>query len=297
MLYEEDYIMKHTLITVAVVAAVVGGGVVYSGSQPNSWFQNQAATKKVAHISGQTSVAKTAYTSKDNATTAYNKVKNAVVTVQNLQNSAAQQSDGFAGLFRQTQQDKGQSSTEIETASEGSGVIYKVANGNAYIITNNHVVAKSDALQVITSDGDKIKATVVGTDVEKDIALIKVKTTVIKSAAAFGNISGLQSGQQVLAIGSPLGSDYATSVTSGIISAPRRELSSEQTGASAAKVIQTDAAINPGNSGGPLINLAGEVIGINSSKIASSTDGVNVEGMSFAIPADVVQDFIAKTEK
>jgi len=289
--------MKHSLITVAVVAAVVGGGVVYSGTQTNSWFQQQTATKKVAHISGQASVAQTAYTSNDNATTAYNKVKNAVVSVQNLQNNSAQQSDGFAGLFGQTQQEGGQSSSKIETASEGSGVVYKITNGTAYIITNNHVVANSDALQVITAGGAKIKATVVGTDVEKDIALIKVQTTVIKSAASFGKIDGLQSGQQVLAIGSPLGSDYATSVTSGIISAPRRELSSQQTGFGTAQVIQTDAAINPGNSGGPLINLAGEVIGINSSKIASSNDGVSVEGMGFAIPADIVQSFIAKTEK
>ncbi|MEX0381352.1 S1C family serine protease [Leuconostoc sp. MS02] len=288
--------MKHALITVAIVSAIVGGGVVYSGTQPNSWFQQQPATKKIAHISGQTSISKTAYTSNDSATTAYNKVKNAVVTVQNLQNNSSQQSDGFSALFGQSPQE-GQQSSETETASEGSGVVYKIADGNAYIVTNNHVVANSDALQVITAGGDKIKATVVSKNVEKDIALIKVQTNVIKSAASFGKINTLQSGQQVLAIGSPLGSDYATSLTSGIISAPRRDLSSQQTGIGAAKVIQTDAAINPGNSGGPLINLAGEVIGINSSKIASSDDGVNVEGIGFAIPADIVQSFIAETEK
>ncbi|GMA70151.1 hypothetical protein GCM10025879_13970 [Leuconostoc litchii] len=136
-----------------------------------------------------------------------------------------------------------------------------------------------------------------GTDSDKDLALLKAKTTDIKVVASFGDVKNLQSGQQVLAIGSPLGSDYATSLTSGIVSAPRRALSAEETGSKAATAIQTDAAINPGNSGGPLINLKGQVIGINSSKIASSTDGTSVEGMGFAIPADIVQTFIKNTEK
>ena len=100
-----------------------------------------------------------------------------------------------------------------------------------------------------------------------------------------------------MAIGSPLGSDYATSMTSGIVSAARRTLTAEETGAATATAIQTDAAINPGNSGGPLVNLSGQVVGINSSKIAASTDGTSVEGMGFAIPADIVQAFIDKTEK
>ncbi|ETI98363.1 MAG: hypothetical protein Q611_LSC00360G0002, partial [Leuconostoc sp. DORA_2] len=93
------------------------------------------------------------------------------------------------------------------------------------------------------------------------------------------------------------GSQYATSVTSGIISAPRRDLTSQQTGGNTEQVIQTDTAINPGNSGGPLVDLNGQVIGINSSKVAASDNGTNVEGMGFAIPADVVQSFIKNTEK
>lgn len=127
--------------------------------------------------------------------------------------------------------------------------------------------------------------------------MLKAKATDIKVSASFGNSKSLLAGQQVLAIGSPLGSDYATSLTSGIVSAPRRELTAEETGSTATTAIQTDTAINPGNSGGPLINLKGQVIGITSSKIVSSTDGTSVEGMGFAIPADIVQSFIAKTEK
>lgn len=283
---------KHSLIIVAIVSALVASFVVYSGLQPDSWFQQRTNTTKTSNSAGTTTIAKTAYTSSDTATTAYNKVKNAVVTVQNLQKTSS--SSSWSSYFQQNQQD---SSSELETASEGSGVVYKISGGYAYIITNNHVVADSDELQLITASGKKIQATIVGTDSSKDLALLKAKTTDIKTAASFGNAKKLQSGQQVLAIGSPLGSDYATSLTSGIVSAPRRTLSAEETGSSATTAIQTDAAINPGNSGGPLINLKGQVVGINSSKIASSTDGTSVEGMGFAIPADIVQTFIKNTEK
>lgn len=283
---------KHSLIIVAIVSALVASFVVYSGLQPDSWFQQRTNTTKTSNSAGTTTIAKTAYTSSDTATTAYNKVKNAVVTVQNLQKTSS--SSSWSSYFQQNQQD---SSSELETASEGSGVVYKISGGYAYIITNDHVVADSDELQLITASGKKIQATIVGTDSSKDLALLKAKTTDIKTSASFGNAKKLQSGQQVLAIGSPLGSDYATSLTSGIVSAPRRTLSAEETGSSATTAIQTDAAINPGNSGGPLINLQGQVVGINSSKIASSTDGTSVEGMGFAIPADIVQTFIKNTEK
>lgn len=283
---------KHSLIIVAIVSALVASFVVYSGLQPDSWFQQRTNTTKTSNSAGTTTIAKTAYTSSDTATTAYNKVKNAVVTVQNLQKTSS--SSSWSSYFQQNQQD---SSSELETASEGSGVVYKISGGYAYIITNNHVVADSDELQLITASGKKIQATIVGTDSSKDLALLKAKTTDIKTSASFGNAKKLQSGQQVLAIGSPLGSDYATSLTSGIVSAPRRTLSAEETGSSATTAIQTDAAINPGNSGGSLINLKGQVVGINSSKIASSTDGTSVEGMGFAIPADIVQTFIKNTEK
>ncbi|GEA95083.1 hypothetical protein WVI01_10060 [Weissella viridescens] len=110
----------------------------------------------------------------------------------------------------------------------------------------------------------------------------------------------MEPGQTALAIGSPLGSEYATSVTEGIISAPKREISAEnEDGKSLGKatVIQTDAAINPGNSGGPLINLAGQVVGINSMKLSGSGDGTSVEGMGFAIPANTVTKVISELEQ
>ncbi len=288
--------MKHSLIVVAAVSAIVGGGVVYSGTQPNAWFQREPAIEKKANVTGQATIAKTSYKSQDTATTAYNKVKDAVVTVQNMKRETAQPTDGFAALFGQKPKQNNPNGA-VQTASEGSGVVYKIDNGYVYMITNNHVVANSDALQIITASGEKIKATIVGTDQQKDLALIKAKTDAIKTVAPFGDTKNIQSGQPVLAIGSPLGSQYATSVTSGIISAPRRDLTSQQTGGNTEQVIQTDTAINPGNSGGPLVDLNGQVIGINSSKVAASDNGTNVEGMGFAIPADVVQSFIKNTEK
>ncbi|KGB49978.1 serine protease [Leuconostoc mesenteroides P45] len=283
---------KHSLIIVAIVSALVASFVVYSGLQPDSWFQQRTNATKTSNSVGTTTVSKTAYTSSDTATKAYTQVKNAVVTVQNLQKISS--GTNWSSYFQPNQQD---SSAELETASEGSGVVYKISGGYAYIITNNHVVADSDELQLITASGKKIQATIVGTDSSKDLALLKAKTADIKTAASFGDGQKLQSGQPVLAIGSPLGSDYAMSLTSGIVSAPRRTLTAEETGSSETTAIQTDAAINPGNSGGPLISLKGQVVGINSSKIASSTDGTSVEGMGFAIPSDIVQTFIKNTEK
>ena len=162
------------------------------------------------------------------------------------------------------------------------------------------MVSGSNALQVLLSDGTKLTATLVGTDEQTDLAVLKINASKVSEVADFANSSKIEPGQSVLAIGSPLGSEYATSVTEGIISATKREVdATNENGDSLGKatVIQTDAAINPGNSGGPLVNLAGQVVGINSMKLASSTDGTSVEGMGFAIPANTVVNIINELEK
>ena len=167
-------------------------------------------------------------------------------------------------------------------------------------MTNNHVVAGSNALQVLLSDGTKLTATLVGTDEQTDLAVLKIDSAKVSEVADFADSSKIEPGQAVLAIGSPLGSEYATSVTEGIISATKREVdATDESGNSLGKatVIQTDAAINPGNSGGPLVNLAGQVVGINSMKLASSSDGTSVEGMGFSIPSDTVVSIINELEK
>lgn len=284
---------------VGVVAGLLGGGVAYAGlSQANS--NNSSAP--------QTAVVQPAKTSKSNkntsqATAAFDNVKNAVVSVENLQRqgSSSNTNDIF-GLFDRGNSNSNSSSksSDLETYSEGSGVIYMKSDGKGYIVTNNHVVEGSDALQVILSDGKKVTAKKVGSDATTDLAVLTIDGKYVTQTAQFGSSKNLQPGEEVIAVGSPLGSKYATSVTQGIISANNRTVDmtdSDGNATSQATVIQTDAAINPGNSGGPLVNMAGQVIGINSMKLAQSTDGTAVEGMGFAIPSDEVVSIINELVK
>lgn len=164
------------------------------------------------------------------------------------------------------------------------------------MVTNNHVVSGSSAVQVILSSGKTVDAQIVGTDEATDLAVLKINAADVTTVAKFGNSNDIKAGQDVLAIGSPMGSEYANTVTKGIISATKRTIKASDSSV-ATNVIQTDAAINSGNSGGPLINMAGQVIGINSMKLASSTDGTSVEGMGFSIPSNEVVQVINQLVK
>ncbi|MGE7602771.1 S1C family serine protease [Peribacillus sp. NPDC097675] len=190
-----------------------------------------------------------------------------------------------------------QQSTENETVESGtgSGVIYKKANGKAYIITNNHVIEGAKQVEISLYDGKKVTAEVVGADALTDLAVLTIKDSVALEAVDFGDSASIRPGEEVLAIGNPLGLDFSRSVTQGIVSATGRAISVDTSdGEWELDVIQTDAAINPGNSGGALINTAGEVIGINSLKISES----GVEGLGFAIPSNevlpIVKELIEK---
>lgn len=171
----------------------------------------------------------------------------------------------------------------------GSGVIFKVDGQYAYILTNNHVIDGAESLVVEIEKSEYVNATVVGKDKSTDIAIIKVAVKDMKPAtqksikpAVFGNSDNLKVGETAIAIGNPLG--YNNTVTVGVISAVDRELKGQNT----LKLIQTDAAINPGNSGGALVNGNGEVVGINSIKIANE----EVEGIGFAIPINSIKPLI-----
>ncbi|MGG0286185.1 trypsin-like peptidase domain-containing protein [Peribacillus butanolivorans] len=180
-----------------------------------------------------------------------------------------------------------QQSTESETVESGtgSGVIYKKDNGKAYIITNNHVIEGAKELEISLYDGQKATATVVGADALTDLAVLTIDASVAPEGINFGDSDRMRPGEEVLAIGNPLGLDFSRSVTQGIVSATGRSISVDTSdGEWELDVLQTDAAINPGNSGGALINTAGEVIGINSLKISES----GVEGLGFAIPSNDV---------
>lgn len=165
-----------------------------------------------------------------------------------------------------------------QVSGEGSGVILSEQNGKTYIITCAHVISDGDSFKVTLNNGDVYDATYVGADSKTDIGVLSIKETGL-SVATFANSKQLAVGEQVVAIGCPGGLDFMNSVTSGYISALDRPV--ESSIGYDNECIQTDAAINPGNSGGALFNMQGQVIGINSSKIAST----EYEGMGFAVPS------------
>ncbi|CAM4332288.1 S1C family serine protease [Erysipelothrix aquatica] len=182
----------------------------------------------------------------------------------------------------------------------GSGVIYKNTGDTLQIITNEHVVNGGNKFSVRLSNGEDKEATLIGSDPLSDLALLEVKEKTAIEPIVLGDSSGLKVGEFVLAIGSPIDLEFANSVTFGVVSGKDRKIPVDINGDGQPDwdrvAIQTDAAINPGNSGGALVNLNGELIGINSMKLNPQ----QVEGMGFAIPANEVQrviDEIAATGK
>jgi serine protease Do len=192
----------------------------------------------------------------------------------------------------------GQESRQQE-AGTGSGIIYKKAGGKAYVVTNNHVVEGAEQLEVTLADGTKIPAELRGTDIWTDLAVLEIdgKNIKDKNIVQFGNSDELKAGEPVIAIGNPLGLNFSGSVTQGVISGVERtipvDLNQDGMEDWQAEVLQTDAAINPGNSGGALVNVAGQLIGINSMKIAQEA----VEGIGLAIPINSAQPIIEDLEK
>lgn len=196
----------------------------------------------------------------------------------------------------------GPSTTQQESESCGSGIIIGKNDTELLMVTNYHVVEGADSLSVTFADGQVYEAKIKGTESAYDLAVVAVPLKNIDSStlsqiavAAIGDSDSLKVGQQVVAIGNALG--YGQSVTTGIVSAVDRTVStsSSETGSSSSAgsantYIQTDAAINPGNSGGALVNMKGELVGINSAKIASS----EVEGMGYAIPVSKVSEIIER---
>ena len=171
--------------------------------------------------------------------------------------------------------------------ASGTGFVYKTSDNIAYILTNNHVINNADDVYVTFTDGSIVKTEIVGSDVYSDIAVLSVKKEYISTISEIGKSEDLRLGDTVFAIGAPLDSAYSWSVTRGIVSGKDRLVevaltSGNTTTPMVVNTLQTDAAINSGNSGGPLANSNGEVIGITSIKLASSS----IEGMGFAIPIE-----------
>ena len=229
---------------------------------------------------------KTAYKNTTSTSEAVDKVKNAVVSVITYSDSSNQ------GVFEKEE------NPDSQISSEGSGVIYKKEGKYAYLVTNTHVINGAKKVDILLADGNKVPGEVVGSDVYSDIAVVRISADKAKAVAEFGDSNQLTVGETAIAIGSPLGTDYANSVTQGIISSQGRnvKLKADNGQNISTRALQTDAAINPGNSGGPLINIQGQVIGITSSKI-SNNGQTSVEGMGFAIPANDVVNIIKQLEE
>ena len=235
-------------------------------------------------------VTQTSYKNENSTTQAVNKVKDAVVSIITYSSSSRQSS-----VFNADETNSDSDNQQI--ASEGSGVIYKKDDKDAYLVTNTHVINGASKVDIRLADGTKVPGEIVGSDTFSDIAVVKISSEKVTTVAEFGDSSQLSVGETAIAIGSPLGSEYANTVTQGIISSLNRNVSlkSEDGQAISTKAIQTDTAINPGNSGGPLVNIQGQVIGITSSKIASN-GGTSVEGLGFAIPSNDAQNIIKQLE-
>ncbi|AEF26315.1 Serine protease [Streptococcus parauberis KRS-02109] len=251
------------------------------------------------NVSKTTSTSKVTYNNTTSTTKAVKKVQDAVVSVINYQKIDTASSDNYNSLFGDSSESK-QTDDGLAIFSEGSGVIYKKDGKDAYIVTNNHVIDGAKRIEILLADGSKIVGTLIGSDTYSDLAVVKVSSEKIKSVAKFADSTKINIGEVAIAIGSPLGTEYANSVTEGIVSSLSRTvtLKNEEGKTVSTNAIQTDAAINPGNSGGALINVEGQVIGINSSKISSTNEaGGAVEGMGFAIPSNDVVKIINQLEE
>lgn len=287
-------------LSILVIAGFLGGII---GTLVINQFNNGTTTNSTVSTSN------VSYNNTNDTTNAVKVVQDAVVSVLNYQSQST--SSDMASLYgqifgnnsgtnTQDSSDSNSSDSELTIASEGSGVIYKKDGNSAYLVTNNHVIDGAEQIEIQLADGTKVVGELVGTDTYSDLAVVKISSEKVKSVATFADSSKLNVGETAIAIGSPLGTDYANSVTEGIVSSLSRTvtLTNDSGQTVSTNAIQTDAAINPGNSGGPLINIEGQVIGINSSKISSTgtSSGETVEGIGFSIPSNDVVKIIEQLE-
>ena len=253
-----------------------------AGSLVVSLFQtNSSQVAGTNSSSEKVTVSNVNYDNETSVTEAVSTVQDAVVSVIGYE----QNSGTIDSLFGSQN-----SSGDLTVSSEGSGVIYKKEGDYAYLVTNTHVIAGAQQIDIQLSSGEKVEGELVGSDTYSDIAVIKIDASKVTTVAEFADSDTIKVGETAIAIGSPLGAIYANSVTQGIVSSLSRTVTTQSEDGQIISInaIQTDTAINPGNSGGPLINIQGQVIGITSSKITfvDASSNVSVEGMGFAIPSN-----------
>ncbi|MFT9596385.1 S1C family serine protease [Mesobacillus sp.] len=265
---KKSYTFKSIMST--VMAGVVGSAITLAAvnfTEADAGNQLQPQTESVTENNSNIVTTPTSSKSSGSIADIIETSSKSIVGITNIQS----QSNPFA-----------QSQGNVESGS-GSGVIFKKEGSSAFIVTNNHVIEGASKVEVSLYNGEKVDAEVVGADALTDLAVVKIDAAKAADVIEFGDSSVLRAGDQVLAIGNPLGLDLSRTVTQGIVSAVDRSISvPTSAGEWEMNVIQTDAAINPGNSGGALINTDGKVIGINSLKISQN----GVEGLGFAIPSN-----------
>ncbi len=292
------------LIVVALSAAMLGGLVVLGGAKAFGYLGDRSASFLTPAFDGQVHLANLSSSPNPvnmNFTLAANKTLPVVVNIQSAVRTREYANGGFdmqdlPEAFRrffgpnmpQGQSPRRGNDNDQVQMGTGSGVII---SPDGYIVTNNHVVAGADELTVTLNDKRSFKAKVIGTDPSTDLGLVKIEAEGLPFAN-FSNSDETQVGEWVLAVGNPF--NLTSTVTAGIVSAKGRDIHILQDQAPIESFIQTDAAINPGNSGGALVNLNGDLIGINSA-IASPTGAY--AGYGFAIPANIVAKVVDDLKK
>lgn len=259
------------LIAGAVIVAILGGAIGAGGVY--CAFKNSIPVSTLENNSN-TSVNPPAFKGEDGALTVPQVVEKVTPAVVGVSTKSLVRDQFF---------------NVKEQEGLGSGFII---NEEGYVVTNYHVINGAQEVKVIFSDGKEVNAKVINYDPERDIAVIKITDDVkMPGIAQLGDSSTVKAGEEVIAIGNPLGKEFSSTVTKGIVSSPNRKMKTEN--GNVLDYIQTDAAINPGNSGGPLINSKGEVIGINTAKKV----GEDIEGIGFAIPINEVKTRLGSLSK
>lgn len=262
--------MRGKIITLSmmVVTFLLGGGTMYYFLEEYSNGNNTLVSTSPTYTTGVIKCNNDITIDDTGISTAVGEIYDATVTIQNYKNN--------------------------KLISSGSGFIYKKDETYGYIMTNHHVIDGADKVIITLSNDDQIEGTVTGSDEYLDLAVIKIDATKVIQVATIGNSENSNLGDTVITVGSPVGYEYRGTVTRGTLSGKNRmvEVSVASTNDFVMNVLQIDAAINPGNSGGPLVNIKGEVIGINSLKLVED----EIEGMGFAIPIEYAMNYVDELE-
>ena len=259
---------KLVTLTSLLIAFLLGGGAMYYFVELNENNQISSVSTTPTYTTGVIKCSNDIKIDETGISVAIGEIYDATVTIQNYQNG--------------------------KLASSGSGFIYKKDETYGYIMTNHHVIDGADKILITMSNDDQIEGKVTGSDEYLDLAVVKIDASYVKQVAKLGNSGNMSLGDTVITVGSPVGYEYRGTVTRGTLSGKNRmvEVSVSSTNDFIMNVLQIDAAINPGNSGGPLVNINGEVIGINSLKLVED----EVEGMGFAIPIEYAMNYVSDLE-